>query len=169
MELVFHMQKKTKDFPFQRLMNTAQTLGELQDILGRAFHDKDETCAGDSTDESEDESNTSKDIDSEAFTTAHNLHYLTKHLPESVSSAVNTNHYHLMATNALFCFGTMLSKNKPVHPLSLKNCFIATGLQRYKLPLMVIVYLQVSYFNLSKCIQLAIVTWQNIYRCLDLT
>ena len=79
--------------------------------MGRAFHDKDETCTGDSTDESEDESCTLKDIESEAFTIALNLYYLTKHLPESVSSAVNTNHYHLMTTNALFCFGAMLSKN----------------------------------------------------------
>lgn len=100
--------EKDKGFPLPAAYeDCSDSLGELQDIMGRAFHDKDETRTGDSTDESEDESCSLKDIESKASTIALNLYYLTKHLPESVRSVVNTNHYHLMATNALF----LLSNN----------------------------------------------------------
>lgn len=132
--------EKDRGFPLPAVYkHCSDSLGELQDIMGRAFHDKDETCISDSTDESEDESCTLKDIESEAFTIALNLYYLTKHLPESVSSAVNTNHYHLMTTNALFCFGTKLSKNTASTSTELEEL-----LQRYKLPLMVIVLFQLK-------------------------
>ena len=87
----------------------SNTLGEMQDIMELTFHDKDDSTV--STDEGEDDICTLKDIESEAFSIALNLFFLTNHLPEVVSSEVNTSHFHLMASNALFCFGTMLSKD----------------------------------------------------------
>lgn len=91
--------------------HSSNTLAEMQDIMELlvAFHDKDDSTV--STDEAEDDICTLKDIESEAFSIALNLFFLTNHLPEVVSSAVNTSHFHLMASNALFCFGTVLSKD----------------------------------------------------------
>ncbi|KAJ7373400.1 hypothetical protein OS493_012993 [Desmophyllum pertusum] len=86
----------------------SNSLSEMQDIMGRAFDDQLET--GELTAESEEEGDSNvKDIETDAFTRALNLYFLTTDLPEIVNSAVNTDHFHLMATHALFGFGTMSS------------------------------------------------------------
>ena len=80
----------------------------MQDIMGGAFDDNLET--GELTTESEEEDASDvKDIKNEAFTHVLNLYFLTTDLPKIVNSAKSTDHFHLMATHALFGFGTMLS------------------------------------------------------------
>lgn len=83
----------------------SNSLWEMQDIMGRAFDDQGET--DDSDDEIEEGTKNMKDIETEAFTRALNLYYLTTGLREVVNKAVNTEHFHLMGTYALFSFGTM--------------------------------------------------------------
>ena len=86
----------------------SNSVSEMQDIMGRAFNDQLET--GELTTNIDDEdADKMKDIENEAFTRALNLYFLTTDLPEIVSSAVNSNHFHLMANHALFGFGTMSS------------------------------------------------------------
>lgn len=83
---------------------------EMQDIMGRAFDDTLKT--GELTTESEEEhASDVKDIENETFTRALNLYFLTTNLPEIiiVNSAVSSDHFYLMATHALFGFGSMSS------------------------------------------------------------
>ena len=86
----------------------SNSLSEIQDIMGRAFDDILETGDLNAESEEEDDSNV-KDIESDAFTRALNLYFLTTDLPEVVNGAVNTDQFHLMATHVLFGFGTMSS------------------------------------------------------------
>ena len=96
------------------------SLSEMQDIMERAFDDSLE--AGElSTEMEEEDSINLKDIEHEAFTRALNHYFLTTDLPEMVSSAVNTDHFHLMATHALFGFGTMSSHSTSESSSKLEN------------------------------------------------
>ena len=98
----------------------SNSLSESQDIMGRAFDDTLETGELATESEEEDASDV-KDIENEAFTCALNLYFLTTDLPKIVNSAVSSDHFHLMATHALFGFGSMSSHVARVSASKLEN------------------------------------------------